>query len=74
MVSIYAPYFIIKRAFKSAGGDLTDDSFWTALEAWDDIDYYRSAWYMNIEVDSRMYLWNFRKSVENVYAQAFVNF
>ena len=77
--SLYTPSFIIKRAFKSAGGELTDDSYWTALEAWDSSWYYYYAWFMEIEVNaySYTYPYSFSKDADtysNKYAQAFVNF
>ena len=73
-VSIFTPSFIIKRAFESAGGELTDDSYWTALESWD--TDYSEAWYMTTDINARSYTypWNFSKANDNQYAQAFVNF
>ena len=68
--------FIIKRAFKSAGGELADDAYWTALEAWDFGQYYNSAWLTVIDVNlfSYTYSFSYRKADGGDYAQAFVNF
>ena len=70
---------IIKRAFKSAGGEFTGD-LWTALEAWNSGWNYSYAWFMVVDVDSDYpytYPYDFGKTVDtfsNKYAQAFVNF
>ena len=74
---IYIPSFIIKRAFKPAGGELTDDAYWTALEAWDSSWYYNNAWFMQVDVNSGSYIYPYAFSKDSggdYYAQAFVNF
>lgn len=68
-------------AFSRAGGSLTSDSFWTALECKSEPDYlgrifYDYAWFMDID-DYYTYAYAFSKGSDtysNKYSQAFVNF
>lgn len=70
---LYYSMALIKRAFEPAGGNLTKDSFWTALEARDDYGGYFYAWFM--QIDTYVYPYSFSKdSYNSKYAQAFVNF
>lgn len=78
-VYVYTPSPIIKRAFKSAGGELTDDSHWTALEAWVSNWFYSYAWFMGVSINSGSYTYPYAFSKDadtysDKYAQAFVNF
>ena len=78
-VQQYYAHTLLDIAFSRAGGSLTNDAFWTALERKDGPDYmgrisYNEAWYMVIR-DYNTFPWSFTKdSGSAFYSQAFVNF
>ena len=79
-VQQYYAHTLLDLAFSRAGGSLTNDSFWTALEARERYYLggflYSYAWFMEID-DYETYAYSFSKNSDTYsskYSQAFVSF